>query len=154
MQLAAKLPLAVDCRHKLSANVNVTDGLANGASGVTKQIKLLIPTVSMPRVLYGCFSMTSTLAHTLELTVVHYTQLTLIHSGHQLHHYADNFKSVEVTATRYCESNFHYVNQQLKRSTGRRATPSIRWLLTLRHLTVAQSNLSVTRVHVFASLRQ
>ena len=40
MQLAAKLPLAEDCRYELSANVNVTDGLANGASGVIKQINL------------------------------------------------------------------------------------------------------------------
>jgi len=40
MQLAARLPLAVGCRYKLLANVNVSDGLANGAGGVIKQVHL------------------------------------------------------------------------------------------------------------------
>jgi len=71
MQLAAKLPLAVDCRYELSANVNVTDGLANGASGVIKHIKLGNSNSLMPRVLYGCFSMTSTLAHRPDVTIEH-----------------------------------------------------------------------------------
>jgi len=40
MQLAARLPLAVGCRYELSAKVNVSDGLANGAGGVIKQVRL------------------------------------------------------------------------------------------------------------------
>ena len=40
MQLAATLPLAVGCRYELCMNVNVSDGLANGAGGVIKHIHL------------------------------------------------------------------------------------------------------------------
>jgi len=39
-QLAGQLPLAVGCRYELCININVTDGLANGAAGVIKHIHL------------------------------------------------------------------------------------------------------------------
>jgi len=40
MQLASVLPLAVNCRYEMSANVNVSDGLANGAGGVLRKLQL------------------------------------------------------------------------------------------------------------------
>jgi len=40
MQLPSVLPLAVGCRYEISVNVNVTDGLANGAGGVIKYLQL------------------------------------------------------------------------------------------------------------------
>jgi len=40
MQLPSVLPLAVDRRYELSANVNAPDGLANGAGGVIKLLQL------------------------------------------------------------------------------------------------------------------
>jgi len=40
LQLAARLPLEVGCRYELSVNVNVSDGLANGAGGVIRCIQL------------------------------------------------------------------------------------------------------------------
>lgn len=40
MQLAANIPLAVGCRYEISMNINISDGLANGASGVLEKIQL------------------------------------------------------------------------------------------------------------------
>jgi len=39
-QLPCTLPLAVGCRYEISVNVNVSDGLANGAGGIIKHIQL------------------------------------------------------------------------------------------------------------------
>jgi len=40
MQLPATLNVAVGCRYEISLNVNVNDGLANGAGGIVKKIQL------------------------------------------------------------------------------------------------------------------
>ena len=40
MQLPATLPLAVGCRYEVSVNVNVSDGLSNGAGGVLQKIHI------------------------------------------------------------------------------------------------------------------
>jgi len=39
-QLPSTLPLAVGCRYEISVNVNVSDGLANGAGGIIQHIQL------------------------------------------------------------------------------------------------------------------
>jgi hypothetical protein len=40
LQLQARLPLAVGCRYEISNNVDISDGLANGAGGVVQKIQL------------------------------------------------------------------------------------------------------------------
>jgi hypothetical protein len=40
MQLAQQIQLAIGCRYELSLNLNISDGLANGAGGVLKQFQL------------------------------------------------------------------------------------------------------------------
>jgi hypothetical protein len=40
MQLPVNLPVAVGCRYEISLNVDVSDGLANGAGGILKKIQL------------------------------------------------------------------------------------------------------------------
>jgi len=55
MQLPSALPLAVDCRYEVSANVNVTDGLANGAGGVIKLLQLLTQSQTASGVVWVLF---------------------------------------------------------------------------------------------------
>ena len=54
-QLPSTLPLAVGCRYEISVNVNVSDGLANGAGGIIQHIQLTADNLTASGIVWMLF---------------------------------------------------------------------------------------------------
>jgi cell envelope opacity-associated protein A len=55
LQLQSRLPLAVGCRYEISNNVDIADGLANGAGGVVQRIQLSNNTLQASGIVWMLF---------------------------------------------------------------------------------------------------